>query len=156
MFHIFICFHMLNTFSYIFIRLNGLDLYLLTQIWLRIHWRLSMILKTSNKSVWSNVFWYVEICIFLKCIQYTIHWDKTQMLKKNSSDKINGKKMPSFSFHELQHGFTFNLQFLYALKRKFIFQKLCVEFSIVDSVSFLLMCIFLFNNIHGFFEFERS
>ena len=64
--------------------------------------------------------------------------------------------MPSFSFHELQHGFTFNLQFLYALKRKFIFQKLCVEFSIVDSVSFLLMCIFLFNNIHGFFDFERS
>ena len=50
---------------------------------LRIHWRLSTILKTSNKSVWSNVFWYVDVCIFWKCIQYTIHWDKTQILKKN-------------------------------------------------------------------------
>ena len=26
------------------------------------------------------------------CIQYTIHWDKTQILKKISVDKINGTK----------------------------------------------------------------
>ena len=37
---------------------------------LRIHWRRSTILKTK-KSIWSNVFWYVKICIFWKCIQYT-------------------------------------------------------------------------------------
>ena len=48
---------------------------------LRIHWRFSTILNTSNKNVWSNVFWNLKVGIFWKCIQYTIHWDKTQMLK---------------------------------------------------------------------------
>ena len=65
---------------------------------LRIHWRLSTILKTRNKSVWSNVFWYVEVCIFWKCIRYTIHWDKIQILKKFPSDKINGTKNALFFF----------------------------------------------------------
>ena len=55
---------------------------------LAINWRCA-----NNKSAWSNVFWYVKVCIFWKCIQYTIHWDKTQILKKR----------PSFFFHELQH-----------------------------------------------------
>ena len=53
--------------------------------------------KNKQKSAWSNVFWYVKVCIFWKCIQYTMHWDKIQILKKFSSDKINGTKMPSFS-----------------------------------------------------------
>ena len=35
--------------------------------------KLSTIFKTSNKSVWSNVFWYVKVCIFWKCIQYPMH-----------------------------------------------------------------------------------
>ena len=30
---------------------------------LKIHWRLSTILKTSKKSVWNKVFWYVKVCI---------------------------------------------------------------------------------------------
>ena len=64
---------------------------------LRIHWRLSMILKTSNKSVWSNAFWYVKVCVFWKCIQYTIHWDETNV-KKIPSDKIKGTKNAHFSF----------------------------------------------------------
>ena len=45
--------------------------------------------KTKQKSVRSNVFWYVKVYIFWKCIQYTVHWDKTQILEKFSSDKIN-------------------------------------------------------------------
>ena len=48
--------------------------------------------KNKQKSVWSNVFWYVKVCIFWKCIQYTIYWDKTQMLKKFPSDKMKGTK----------------------------------------------------------------
>ena len=36
--------------------------------------------KNQQKSVWSKV--YVKLCIFWKCIQYTMHWDKTQILKK--------------------------------------------------------------------------
>ena len=60
------------------------------------HWRLSTILGTSRESVWSNVFWYVKVCILWKCIQYTIHWDRTEILKKFPSDKINGTKNALF------------------------------------------------------------
>ena len=59
---------------------------------LRIHWKLSTILEISSKSVWSNVFWYVKVCIFWKCIQFTIHLDKTNVKKKRY------KKCPLFSF----------------------------------------------------------
>ena len=38
--------------------------------------------KNKQKRVWSNVFWYVKVCLFWKCIQYTIQWGKMQMLKK--------------------------------------------------------------------------
>ena len=38
--------------------------------------------KNKQKSVWSSAFRYVKECIFWKFIQYTIQWDKTQMLKK--------------------------------------------------------------------------
>ena len=52
--------------------------------------------KDKQRSARSIAFWYVKICIFWKCIQYTIYWDKTQMFKKILSDKIHGTKMPSF------------------------------------------------------------
>ena len=52
----------------------------------------------KQKSVWSNAFWYVKVCIFWKRIQYTIYWDKTQVLKKFPSDKIKVQKIPSFFF----------------------------------------------------------
>ena len=42
--------------------------------------------KNKQKSVWTNVFWYVEVYIFSKCIEYTIHWNKTQMLKEIPPD----------------------------------------------------------------------
>ena len=51
-------------------------------LYLRIHWRLSTIFKKSNENVRNNVFWYVKVYTFWKFIQYTIYWDKTQMLKK--------------------------------------------------------------------------
>ena len=43
---------------------------------LRIHWRISTILITSKKSVWSNDFWHVKVYIFWRCIKHTIHWAK--------------------------------------------------------------------------------
>ena len=64
----------------------------LHNISLRIHWRLSTILETSNISVWINVFRYIKVCIFWDCIQYTIHRDKTQILKKFLTEKINSTK----------------------------------------------------------------
>ena len=90
---------------------------------LRIHWRLSTILKTSKSSVWSNAFWCVKVCIFWKFIRYTIHREKTQMLKRFISDKINGTKNAFFFLSRAHHSFTFNLQFLYELKRKFHLSK---------------------------------
>ena len=110
---------------------------------LMIYWRLSTILKTSNKSVWSNAFWYVKVCIFWKCIQYTIHWDKMQMLKNFNSDKING----TFFFRELQLITVLLLicDSYMSWSTRFVSLKLCVGFSIFDSVSFLLKFIILFN-----------
>ena len=114
---------------------------------LRIHWRLSTVLKTSNKSVWSNVFWYVKVCIFWKCIQYTIHWDKTQMLKKFPSDKINGTKNALFflSRAPTHHNFTFNLRFLYELKHKVRLSKtVCEIFHFHFRLVFIKAYILLF------------
>ena len=49
---------------------------------IRIHWMLSRIFKASKK-VYEVIFFflYVKVYIFWKCIQYTIHWHKTQMFK---------------------------------------------------------------------------
>ena len=87
---------------------------------LRIHWRLLTILEISNKRVWSDVFWYLKVCIFSKCIHYTIHWKKTQIWKKILfGQNKRYKKFPLFiSRAPAHHGFTFNLWFLYELKHK--------------------------------------
>ena len=74
--------------------------------------------KNKQKSVLSNVFWYVKVCIFWKFVQYTIHWDKKQMLKKFPSDKIKSTKNVLFFFSRAptHHGLTLNLWFLYEMK----------------------------------------
>ena len=113
-----------------------------------IHWRLSMILKTSKKNAWSNAFYYVKVCIFWKCIQSTIHYDKTQMLKK----------FPFLSRAPTHRSLTFNLRFLYELKhlKVLVSKTVCVEFPVFDSVSFLLNFIFFFNKMDGRFDFKTS
>ena len=82
------------------------------------HERLLTILKIGNKGVWRNVFWYVKICIFWKCIQYTIQSHKTKIFKKFLLDNINGTKNDLFSLlrDPTHHSFFFNLWFLYQLK----------------------------------------
>ena len=96
------------------------------------HWGLSTILTASIKSVWSNVFWYVKVYVFWKFIQYTIHGDKREMLKKFPSDKRNVTKNVAFflSCAPTHHGFTFNLQFLYELKHKFHLSKTVWDFPL--------------------------
>ena len=104
---------------------------------LRKRWRLSSILKTSNKSVWRNVFWYVKVCIFWNCIQCTIHWDKTQFLKNFPSNKISRTKNVLFFLSQTptHHSFTFNLPFYMSWSTRFVSLKLCEGFSIFDLVS---------------------
>ena len=113
--------------------------------------------KNKQRNCMKYVFWYVKVCIFWKCVQYTIHWDKTKMLKNIPLDKIYGTKNVLYFLSRAPtfHNLTFNLRFLYELKRKFRLQN-CPGFSIFDSVSFLLKFIFLFNKMHGLFDFKTS
>ena len=111
--------------------------------YLKIQWRLSTILETSSKSVWSNIFWYVKICIFWKCIQYTIHWDNTQVLKKFPLDKISSTKNIFSFFRKLQRITVLLLisNSYMSWSARFVTLKLCAGFSITDSVPFLLKFI---------------
>ena len=116
---------------------------------LRIHWRLLTTLKTSNKGAWSYVFWYVKVCIFWKYIQYTRHWDKTQILKNVPSDRINcTKNTVSFLSRAPTHyNFTFNLWFLYELKHKVrLFKTMCGIFHFRFRFLFVKVYIFLQQN----------
>ena len=69
------------------------------------------------------------------------------MLRNFSSDKINCAKMLSFFFCELQFIIVLLLicDSSMSWSTRFVSLKLCVGFSIFDSVSFLLKFIFLFN-----------
>ena len=99
------------------------------------------------------LFWYVEVCLFWKCIQYTIHWDKTKMLKKFPSDKINGTKNALFflSRAPTHHSFTFNLRFLHELKHKVRLSKiLCGIFLFWFRFVFIKVYIFIQENAWTF------
>ena len=115
-------------------------------LFLRTHRRLSTILKTSNESAGGNIFWYVKVCIFWKCIQYTIHWDKKISFGQNQ----RYKKCPLFSFvssSQFHHSFMSWITIFVSL-------KVCDGFSIFDSVLFLLKFIFLLSKINGLFDFK--
>ena len=58
---------------------------------LRIHQRLSTILKTSKKE-YEVMFFDILSIYILKCIQYTIDWGKTQMLKNSLGQNKRYKK----------------------------------------------------------------
>ena len=114
---------------------------------LRIQWRLLTILKKSKK-VYEG-----------KSIQYTIHWDKTQMLKKFLLDKINVARNALFflSWAATHRSFTFIIyDSCMSWGTKFVSLNLCVGFPIFDSVFFLLKPILLFNKMQGLFDFKTS
>ena len=91
-----------------------------------------------------------SICKFWKFIQYNIYWDKTQMLKKFPLWKF------LFFFHELQLIVVLLLirSSYTSWSTRAISLKLCVGFSIFDSVSFLLNVIFLLNKKHTLFDLK--
>ena len=105
--------------------------------------------------------WYFLICKTMSILKvYSIHYilRYNTNVKKFPSDNINGTKNILFflSRTTTHHSFTFNLRFLYELSRRFVSLKLCAEFTIFDSVSFLLKFMFLFNKMHGLFDFKTS
>ena len=71
--------------------------------------------------VWNNVFWYdVKVYLFLKFIQYTIYWEKTQIIEKFLQTKYMLQKIRSFFLARdpTYRSFPFNSGFLYELKHK--------------------------------------
>ena len=115
--------------------------------------------KNKQKSVWSNVFWFVKVCIFWKCFQHTIDWDKREILKKFRLDKINGAKNTLLFLSRAPTRKNCDVLLLicdsYMIWRtRFVSLKLCVGFSIFDFVAFLLKFTFLFDKIHGLFDLK--
>ena len=80
------------------------------------------------------------------------------MLKKFPSDKINDTKMFSFFFYELQQIIVLLLIWdsYMSWSTRLFFIKLCVGFSIFNSISFLLKFSFLLIKMHGLFDFKTS
>ena len=85
---------------------------------------------------------------------YTIYWDKTQMFKKVSRDKISIRKNALFilSRASTHHSLTFNLWHM-SWRTGFICLKLCVGCFIFGSASFLLKFIW-FKKKHELFDFK--
>ena len=105
--------------------------------------------KNKQKSVRSNVFWCVKVCTFWKCILYTIHWDKTQMLKTFpfGQNKRYRKFIFFLSWALAHHSFTFNLRFLYQLKHKVRLSKaMCWIFHFLFCFVFIKVYIFVQQN----------
>ena len=79
-----------------------------------------------------------KLYIFWKFIQYTLHWDKTQMIKLFSSDKIHirGKALFFLWRAPASHSFAFNLRFLYVLKHKNRLSKRKWDFPVLIPFHF--------------------
>ena len=137
----------------------------MSNLWVNKYFELKDTLKAFNdfrskqqKCMKQGFFWYIKVCLFWKCIQYTIHLDKTQILKKPLRTKQTVQKMLSFSFRRLQLIAILLLicDSYMSWSTRFVSLNLCVGFSIFDSVSLLLNFIFLFNKMHGLFDFKTS
>ena len=113
---------------------------------LRINWRLLMILKTNKKVYLLMFFQYVKVYIFWKFTQYTIHWDNANV-KNVPSDKIYFTKnaVLLLIWNSYMNWSARSISF-----------KVCVGFSIFDLVPFLFKFIFLFKKKQGFSEFKMS
>ena len=113
---------------------------------LGIRWRLSVVLETSSKSVWSNVFWHVKVCRFRKCIQYTIHWDKSTNFKKNPF-RQNKRYKDSLFFLlwvPIHHNFILICNSYMSWSTRFVLLKLCMGFSVFNSISFSISILFIY------------
>ena len=64
-------------------------------------------------------------------------------------------KIPSFSFRESQLITVAICDPYISRSTRFVSLKLCVGYSIFDSISFLLKFIFLFNKMYRLFVFKR-
>ena len=122
---------------------------------LRIHWRLLRILKTSKK-MYEVMFLDMQKCVCSESVLNTIFLLRIRI---EINKKISfGQKMPSFFFREPQLITVLFLicNFYMSWSTRFVSLKLRKGFYIFDSVLFLLKFIFLFNKMHGIFDFKTS
>ena len=92
----------------------------------------------------------IEVSFFLpysREILRTVHWDKTNVKKFSFGQNKRYKKMYSFSFRSPNSSFLTGDSYM-SWSTKFFSLKICVGFSIFDSVLILLNFIFLFNQKH--------
>ena len=105
------------------------------------------------KNVWSYVSWYVKVCIsenryvnmyvFLILKVYSVHkhWDKTEMSKRFPSDKKKAVQgMSSFFFVSSNTVLLLICDSYTNWSTRLVSLKLCVRFSIFNSVLFLYFC----------------
>ena len=116
---------------------------------LRIHRRLSMVLKISNKSSCSNnVYSEKEFNVLYIEIKNT--------LKKFSSDKINSTKNALLFLSRAPSYHSFNLRFLYELYPKVLLSKTVRGiFHFRFRFVFIKVSIFVQQN-YGPFDFKTS
>ena len=103
--------------------------------------------KNSQKSVWSTIFWYVNV--YSESVFNTLYIkDKANVQQRKKKNK-RYKKNPSFLFSSSNSSqFYFWFAILIWSGHKGISKTICGIIHL-DSVSFLLKFIFLFNKIHG-------
>ena len=80
--------------------------------------------KNKQKEWMNKCSWYLKVHIFWKFVKHIMHWDKTQILKKIPTYKINVIKNALFflSRAPTHHSFTFYFYFLFLT---FYLQLLC-------------------------------
>ena len=111
--------------------------------------------KNKPQKFWSNIFWYVKVNIFWKFIQYTLHYDKTQIKKISFGQNKRYKKFP-LSRAPSHNSFTFNSQFLYKLKHMpHLSKTVCGIFHVSIPSRFIKVYIFIHQK-HGLFDFTTS
>ena len=110
--------------------------------------RTPLLLNTSTRLLLKVIFW--------KCIQYTIHWDGTQMLKKFPSDKMNVTKNALFYNLQLNTGLPLICDSHMNWSTLSASLKACVGFSIFDCITILLKLYFCWTKNHGLFDFKTS
>ena len=97
--------------------------------------------------LWNNIFWYtVNVYLFLKFIQYTIYWEKTNNKRFSFRlTKCYKNKLFFLSRDQCIRVFIVVYDFCMSWSTRFITSiKVCVGFSIFDFILFLLK--FLFSN----------
>ena len=110
--------------------------------------RTPLLLNTSTRLLLKVIFW--------KCIQYTIHWDGTQMLKKFPSDKMNVTKNALFYNLQLNTVLPLICDSHMNWSTQSASLKACVGFSIFDCITILLKLYFCWTKNHGLFDFKTS